>query len=214
MVNAISFVALVFAASAAVTSAVSMRAEAAPMPNGAWPSSQGDVKFAAPYTVKKGEVFDGKMKTYQRSNVKCRGGMESSWRNAVFVVQEGGTLKNAIIGGSKSSVTRVIGGGARSAADKVVQHNGYGSLIIEGFYAVNYGTFCRMCGDCGNKGVAISLKNVFAVNGRVRLVTQNEGDKVTVGGIKIKGKKVEVCSVGTGASRTSCNYSPSSVTYV
>ncbi|CAI5723644.1 unnamed protein product [Hyaloperonospora brassicae] len=97
MVNAISFVALVFAASAAVTSAVSMRAEAAPMPNGAWPSSQGDVKFAAPYTVKKGE---------------------------------------------------------------------------------------------------------------------NEGDKVTVGGIKIKGKKVEVCSVGTGASRTSCNYSPSSVTYV
>ena len=247
MINAISFVALVFAATTAVTSAVSMRSEAAPMPNGAWPSSQGDVKFAAPYTVKKGEVFDGKMKTYQRSNVKCRGGMESGWQNAVFVIQEGGTLKNAIIGtdqmegvhcdhgdcnvvnvwwdavcedalsikgGSESSVTRVIGGGARSAADKVVQHNGYGSLIIEGFYAVNYGTFCRTCGDCGNKGVAVSLKNVLAVNGRVRLVTQNEGDKVTVGGIKIKGKKVEVCSVGTGASRTSCNYSPSSVTYV
>lgn len=217
------------------------------MPNGAWPTSQGgDEYFAAPYRVKKGEVFDGKMKTYQRSNVKCRGGTEGAWQNSVFVVEAGGTLKNAIIGpdqmegvhceagcivenvwwddvcedalsikgGSESIVTRVIGGGARLAADKVVQNNGYGSLIIEGFYVESYGTFYRSCGDCGNKGVTISIKNLFAVNGRVRLVTQNEGDKVTVERIKIKGKRVEVCSVGTGASRMSCNYSPSTVTYV
>ncbi|CAI5710196.1 unnamed protein product [Hyaloperonospora brassicae] len=229
-----------------VSLSASVGAGAAPMPNGGWPTSQGDVYFAAPYTVKKGEVFDGGMKTYQRSNIKCQGGMESSWRNAVFFVQEGGTLKNAIIGidqmegvhcegggnivnvwwdavcedalsikgGTKNSVTRVIGGGARSAADKVVQHNGYGSLIVEGFYAVNYGTFCRTCGDCGNKGVTISIKNVLAVNGRVRLVTQNTGDKFTAENIMIKGKRVEVCSVGTGASRRLCKDSLSSVTYV
>ncbi|CAI5723663.1 unnamed protein product [Hyaloperonospora brassicae] len=231
----------------AVSLSASIRAEVAPMPNGAWPTSQGDVYFEEPYTVKKGEVYDGEMKTYQLSNVKCRGDTESGWQNAVFVVEAGGTLKNAIIGtdqmegshcddgdclyenvwwddvcedalsikgGSERSVTRVIGGGARSASDKVVQHNGYGSLFIEGFYVENYSQFYRSCGNCGNKDVKISIKNLFAVDGRVRIVTQNKGDEVTIKNVKIKGNKVEVCSVGTGASRTPCRYSPSNVTYV
>ncbi|CAI5723667.1 unnamed protein product [Hyaloperonospora brassicae] len=246
MVSAVPFVVLVLAMTAAVPLGTSILVQSAAMPDGSWPTSQGDVYFAAPYTVKSGEVFDGKMKTYQRSNVKCRGATESAWQNAVFVVENGGTLKNAIIGadqmegvhceggcniinvwwdavcedalsikgGSESSVTTVIGGGARLAADKVVQHNGYGSLIIEGFYVESYGTFYRSCSDCGNKGVKVIIRNLFAVNGRVRLLTQNDGDEITVEGIKIKGKKVEVCSVGTGALRISCKYSLSTVTYV
>lgn len=245
MVNAISLVSLVLAATATVTSGASMRAEAAPVPDGSWPKSQGNQYLAAVYRIKKGEVFDGKMKTYQRSNVKCRGGTESGWQNAVFVIEAGGTLKNAIIGqdqmegvhcedgdclvqnvwwgavcedalsikgGRASSTARVVGGGARSAADKVVQHNGYGSVSIEGFYVEDFGQLYRSCGNCGSKGVKISIKNVFAVNGRVSILTGNKGDTATVENIKIKGKKVDVCSVG--ASATSCNYSPSTVTYV
>uniref|UniRef100_A0AAV1TP88 Probable pectate lyase F n=1 Tax=Peronospora matthiolae TaxID=2874970 RepID=A0AAV1TP88_9STRA len=250
MVNTVSFAALVFATTAAVTSGASMRAEAAPMPDGSWPTSQGNEYLSAPYTVKRGEVFDGKMKTFQRSNVKCRGQEESGWQTAVFVIQAGGTLKNVIVGtdqmegvhcehgdclvqnvwwndvcedalsikgGSASSVTRVIGGGARSAADKVVQHNGYGSVFIEGFYVQDFGKLYRSCSNCGNKGVNINIKNVFAVNGRVSILTENKGDHATVENIKIKGKKVDVCSVGgggTGATGIPCNYSSRTITYV
>ncbi|KAG6941462.1 hypothetical protein JG687_00019634, partial [Phytophthora cactorum] len=98
MVNAFTFVSLALAATATIASGASMRAEAAPMPTGAWPTSQGDEFFDEPYVVKKGEVYDGKMKTFQRSNIKCAGQHESGWQTAVFRVEPGGTLKNVIIG--------------------------------------------------------------------------------------------------------------------
>ena len=247
MINAISFVALVLATTTSVTSAASMLDEEAPMPNGSWPASQGDVYFAEPYTVKSGEVFNGEMKTFQRSNVKCDGETESNWQTSVFVVQPGGTLENVIIGtdqmegvhcengdclfknvwwddvcedalsikgGSKGSVTKVIGGGARSAPDKVVQHNGYGSIYIEGFYVEGFGQFYRSCGNCGSKGVSISIKNVFAVNGRVSILTANKGDKATVENIKIKGKRIDACSSNSGLLERVCTFLPSSITYV
>ncbi|EEY55321.1 polysaccharide lyase, putative [Phytophthora infestans T30-4] len=52
----------------------------------------------------------------------------------------------SIKGGSASSVTKVIGGGARSADDKVIQHNGLGTVSIEGFYAQDFGKLYRSCG--------------------------------------------------------------------
>ncbi|KAG3231320.1 hypothetical protein PI124_g23586 [Phytophthora idaei] len=57
----------------------------------------------------------------------------------------------SIKGGSASSVTKVIGGGARSADDKVIQHNGLGTVSIEGFYAQDFGKLYRSCGTCGGK---------------------------------------------------------------
>ncbi|KAH9078787.1 hypothetical protein Ae201684P_019861 [Aphanomyces euteiches] len=96
------------------------------------------------------------MKTYERSNVACTGQTEGGKDTAVFWVENGGTLKNVIIGknqvegvhcedhgctienvwwddvcedalsikgGSASSVSKIIGGGARSADDKIIQHN-------------------------------------------------------------------------------------------
>ncbi|KAE9071107.1 hypothetical protein PF010_g26005 [Phytophthora fragariae] len=259
MVNAFSLATVALAATAAVTSGASMRSEAAPMPSGAWPKSQGYEYFAEPYVVKRGEVFDGKMKTYQRSNIKCAGQRESGWETAVFRVEPGGTLKNVIIGrdqmegvhceqsgctiqnvwwddedalsikgGSAGSVTKVIGGGARSATDKVVQHNGYGTVSIEGFYVEDFGKLYRSCGTCGIKSLKVNIKNVYAVNGCVSLVTvnQNWGDEATIENVKIKGKKINVCSwsdgttsggepgeAGAGPSGKLCNYSPSTITY-
>ncbi|KAG7389800.1 hypothetical protein PHYBOEH_007364 [Phytophthora boehmeriae] len=153
----------------------------APVPDGSWPVSQGNVSFGEAYLVKSGEVFDGKMKTYDRSDITCHGQEESGNSTAVFLLEPGATLKNVIIGanqmegvhcdesdcrienvwwedvcedalsvkgGNEASVTTVIGGGARYAKDKVVQHNGYGTVIIDGFFVQDFGKLYRSCGNC------------------------------------------------------------------
>ncbi|RLN83087.1 hypothetical protein BBJ28_00017923 [Nothophytophthora sp. Chile5] len=107
MVNALSAFTVALAATAAVASGASMRsaeAEAAAMPTGSWPASKGNVYYSAPHTVKKGEVFDGGMKTYQRSDIKCGGQKESGSKTAVFLVEPGATLKNVIIGKDQMEV--------------------------------------------------------------------------------------------------------------
>jgi hypothetical protein len=262
MVNVLSVATLALAAVAAVANGEAMRSEAAAMPKGTWPASTGTVKYSAPYTVKKGTVFDGKMKTYERSNIKCGGQSESGKSTAVFLVESGATLKNAIIGknqmegvhceqsgctiqnvwwddvcedalsikgGSASSVSKVIGGGARYADDKVIQHNGLGTVQIEGFYAQDFGKLYRSCGTCGNKQRKVSLTNVYAVNPKVSIVTVNKNynDQATLSNIKIKGSKSKpVCQwsqasssgepkmVGSGPSGSLCKYSTSTITYV
>lgn len=59
------------------------------------PASQGDVTFDAAEEVS--GVFDGGMKTYGRG-VDCTGQAEGGDADAVFILAEGATLKNAIIG--------------------------------------------------------------------------------------------------------------------
>lgn len=44
--------------------------------------------------------------------------------------------------------TWIIGGGAFKASDKVVQHNGCGTVNIINFYAEDYGKLYRSCGNC------------------------------------------------------------------
>ncbi|KUF82592.1 hypothetical protein AM588_10000411 [Phytophthora nicotianae] len=84
-----------FATSAAILTAV---ATAASVPDGTWPTSTGTVQYATAHIVKAGEVFDGKMQTFERSDVSCEGQTESGSDTAVFKVEAGGTLKNVIIG--------------------------------------------------------------------------------------------------------------------
>ncbi|RLN53957.1 hypothetical protein BBJ29_010131, partial [Phytophthora kernoviae] len=73
-------------------------ASAASVPDGTWPTSTGDITYTEPYVVAAGEVFDGELKTYQRSDITCGGQEESGASTAVFKVEAGGTLKNVIIG--------------------------------------------------------------------------------------------------------------------
>ncbi|KAF4027669.1 Pectate lyase [Phytophthora infestans] len=226
MVNTFTFVTAALAATATIASGASMRAEAAR----AWPASQGDEFFDEPYVVKKGEVYDGKMKTFQRSNVKCAGQRESGWQTAVFRVEPGGTLKNVIIGQDQMEGVHCEQSGCTiENVDKVIQHNGYGTVSIEGFYVEDFGKLYRSCGTCGYKGLKVNVKNVYAVDGRVSVVTVNEnwGDQATLENIKIKGKKINVCSwsdgttsggepeeAGAGPKGNVCKYSPSTITYV
>ncbi|KAF1318853.1 Pectate lyase, partial [Globisporangium splendens] len=138
----------------------------------------------------------------------------------------------SIKGGSASSVTKVIGGGARYAEDKVIQHNGYGSVSIDGFYVQDFGKLFRACGNCKTKiQRKVSVANVYAVNPKVGIVTVNKnyGDEAKLSNIKIKTSKatskVEVCAwsqavtsgepkkLGHGPSPPLCQYSTSAVTF-
>ncbi|EEY66566.1 polysaccharide lyase, putative [Phytophthora infestans T30-4] len=231
----------------------------ASVPDGTWPASTGIVRYKKPYTIKAGEVFDGKMQTFERSDITCSGG-EGQKDTAVFLVEAGGTLKNAIIGknqkegvhcdyhdctienvwwddvcedalsikgGSASSVTTVTNCGARYAEDKVVQHNGYGTVKIKGFFAQEFGRLYRSCGTCGNIPRKVTVENVYAIDPLVSVVTvnKNNNDQATLKNIFVKttdGKKnVKVCqwsqasktpsNVGDGPSGKLCQYSTSDV---
>ncbi|KAG2916276.1 hypothetical protein PC116_g20753, partial [Phytophthora cactorum] len=229
------------------------------VPDGTWPTSTGSVQFTEPHVVKAGEVFDGKMQTFDRSDITCSGG-EGQKDTAVFLVEAGGTLKNAIIGknqkegvhcdnhdctienvwwddvcedalsvkgGTASSVTTVTNCGARYASDKVVQHNGYGTVNIDGFYAEDFGKLYRSCGTCDDIPRTVTVKNVYAMDPQVSVITVNKnyGDKATLSNIWVKtsdgNNEVKVCqwsqggdkpsNLGDGPSPPLCQYTESDV---
>ncbi|KAG2776059.1 hypothetical protein PC129_g14686 [Phytophthora cactorum] len=235
-------------------------ASAASVPDGTWPTSTGTVQYPEAYVIKTGEVFDGKMQTFERSDVSCEGQTESGADTAVFKMEPGATLKNAIIGknqmegvhcdkhdctienvwwddvcedalsikgGTASSVSTVTGGGARSADDKVIQHNGYGTVKIDGFYGEDISKLYRSCGTCGDRPKKVSVSNVYIVNPENAIVTVNKnwGDEATLSNIWVKsaGDKVKICQwsqgnadgepsmLGDGPSPPLCQYSESDV---
>ncbi|KAF1837722.1 pectate lyase precursor [Decorospora gaudefroyi] len=174
------------------------------------PASKGSVTFNKPQVVS--GTFDGGMKTYGRG-VQCTGQVEGGEKDTVFVIQNGGTLKNAIIGKDqiegvhcKGSCTienvwwvdvcedalslkgdgnaLVIGGGAQGADDKVIQHNGKGTVTIDGFTVMNFGKLYRACGNCKNSvSRSVVIKNVKAYNGKVLAgINPNFGGTATISG--------------------------------
>jgi hypothetical protein len=62
---------------------------------------------------------------------------------------------------------RVIGGGARSATDKIFQDNSLGGKVnITGFFAETFGTFYQSCGNCLNQAKRnVTIQNAIAING-------------------------------------------------
>ncbi|KUF83648.1 Anoctamin-10 [Phytophthora nicotianae] len=246
-----------FATSAAILTAV---ATAASVPDGTWPTSTGTVQYATAHIVKAGEVFDGKMQTFERSDVSCEGQTESGSDTAVFKVEGrwhpqerhyrqepngGRPLRQPRLhhrervvgrcvrgrpeyqGRNASSVSTVTGGGARSADDKVIQHNGLGTVNIDGFYGEDISKLYRSCGTCGDKAKKVSVSNVYVVNPGNAIVTVNKnwGDEATLSNIWVKssGDKVKICQwsqgnangepsmLGDGPSPPLCQYSESDV---
>ncbi|ETI30299.1 hypothetical protein F443_22580, partial [Phytophthora nicotianae P1569] len=228
------------------------------VPDGSWPASTGTVQYSEAYIIKAGEVFDGKMQTFERSDVSCEGQTESGADTAVFKMEPGATLKNAIIGknqmegvhcdkhdctienvwwddvcedalsikgGTASSVSTVTNCGARYADDKVIQHNGYGTVKIDSFYGEDISKLYRSCGTCGDRPKKVSVTNSYIVNPTNSIVTVNKnwGDQATLKNIWIKSSKasVKVCQwsqgnangepkmLGNGPSPPLCQYSES-----
>lgn len=61
------------------------------------PASSGSSALSDVYTVASGETFDGGYVMYDRG-VDCEGQTEGGDSDAVFQIENGGTLKNVIIG--------------------------------------------------------------------------------------------------------------------
>lgn len=59
------------------------------------PASKGSVTYSSPKSIS--GTFDGGLKTYGRG-VSCTGQAEGGNSDAVFILENGATLKNAIIG--------------------------------------------------------------------------------------------------------------------
>jgi pectate lyase len=76
----------------------------------------------------------------------------------------------------------VIGGGAQGAEDKVIQHNGPGTVNIQGFTAYNFGKLYRSCGNCDDMYERhVTISGVTAVEGSVLAgINSNFGDTATI----------------------------------
>ncbi|KAF1851571.1 polysaccharide lyase family 3 protein [Cucurbitaria berberidis CBS 394.84] len=125
---------------------------------------------------------------------KCNSDQDTGSANAVFILENGASISNVIIGADslegvhcKGSCTLtnvwfrdvcedaisligngnvlIVGGGAQEAKDKVIQHNAVGTVTIRGFTVVNSGKLYRSCGDCTNNQ-AKSPRNVIVENVR------------------------------------------------
>jgi len=134
--------------------------------------------------------------------------------------------------GSGSPQFLVDGGGARSASDKVFQHNGPGTVTIQNFQASNFGTFYRSCGNCSTqtqRNVIIRNVTLTRPGSRIAGININFGDTARFSGITIvndPSRAMIVCqkyignntgaeppTAGTGADGTNCFYSASDLTY-
>ncbi|KAI9172643.1 putative pectate lyase F [Paramyrothecium foliicola] len=162
------------------------------------PSPSETISSPEPIEVAAGEEFDGKGARYDRADYTCSGQNEGGQSDTVFVLREGATLKNVVIGKNQGegvyclgggctienvwfeevcedaisikedaagAVTRIIGGGAFHASDKVIQHNGCGKVEIYNFYAEDYGKVYRACGTCEQCRRDVYVEGVSAYDG-------------------------------------------------
>lgn len=149
--------------------------------SGTFPTAAGESTLSAPMEVTN---FDGGMKKFGRG-VTCSSG-EGGDSDAVFIVADGGTLSNVIIGADQKEGVHcagactiknvwweavcedalsfkgngdgtVTGGGAKGAKDKVVQHNGVGTISISGFHVEDFGKLYRSCGNCKTVSIISSI---------------------------------------------------------
>ncbi|WP_405144967.1 pectate lyase [Sphaerisporangium sp. NBC_01403] len=136
------------------------------------------------------------------------------------------------MGTSSSQTMTIDGGGARSATDKVFQHNGPGTMFIRSFQVSDFGKLYRACGNCTNsykRDVVISNVTATYPGKTLAGINTNWGDTARFSNITIvgdSGKKIVICEkykgvpkgseptkIGSGADGTNCFYSSSDITY-
>ncbi|WP_082310205.1 pectate lyase [Nonomuraea sp. SBT364] len=221
--------------------------------SGSWPSDTGSVHQTETRDV--GSFFDGGMKRYYGigdggqgesqdpmfvvanggtiqnviidapagDGIHCEGSctIRNVWWNDVG--EDAATFRSS----SSSARYLVEGGGAKSASDKVFQHNGAGTLTIRDFQVHNAGKLYRACGNCSSSYQRhVVMDGVTARSTKVLAgINTNWGDtarfsRITVYGSaticeKYKGvpKGGEPSKIGEGADGVNCLYSSSDITY-
>ncbi|MGV9211535.1 pectate lyase [Micromonospora sp. RB23] len=224
-----------------------------PPPSG-WPTPTSSQKVDA--TIPVSGTFDGGLRRYYGIG----DGGQSESQDPMFELAAGATLRNVIIGapagdgvhcegdctlvnvwwedvGEDAATFRggttytVDGGGARSASDKVFQHNGPGTVYIRNFRVENAGKLYRACGNCSTSYQRhVVIDNVVVRDtDTIAGINTNWGDtarfsRITIVGdpdretsicVKYKGvpKGSEPTKIGEGADGVNCLYSPSDITY-
>ncbi|KAJ2922161.1 hypothetical protein H1R20_g14934, partial [Candolleomyces eurysporus] len=92
------------------------------------------------------------------------------------VCEDAITIKQA------SGVSYINYGGAKGASDKIVQHNGGGKVVINSFYAENFGKVYRSCGNCKTQFKrSVEINDSWAVSGSTLVgINTNFGDTATI----------------------------------
>lgn len=131
-------------------------------------------------------------------------------------------------GSSSSNTYRITGGGARKATDKVIQHNGGGTLYVKNFLVEDFGKLYRSCGNCGDQYERHSEFDTIVANGEKSVlagVNQNYGDSAKFKNIfaditmkiceRYQGNDSgdEPTSVGSGADGQYCIYTNADVAW-
>ena len=223
----------------------------------AWPSAQGLVRVST--TTNVSGTLDGGLKRYfgmgdggqdesQDPMFKLADG--ATLKNVIIGAPAGDgvhcsgscTLVNvwwedvgedaATFKGGTSANYTVDGGGARSASDKVFQHNGGGTLTVRNFQVSDFGKLYRSCGNCKTqfkRAVVLQNITVTAPGKTLAGINTNFGDTATFSGLTIVGdskKKISICDrftgndtgaeppkTGSGADGKNCLFSASDLTY-
>ncbi|KAJ1301471.1 hypothetical protein OPQ81_008728 [Rhizoctonia solani] len=160
-----------------------------------FPSPPKTSSLSAPMTIK--GTFDGGNVRYDRGKGACSGQKEGGDKDAVFLLESGATLKvlaTSTTSGSRmcakmpspskqtSGTTNIVGGGAKNADDKVIQHNGGGIVNIDSYCVQDFGKLYRSCGNCKTQYKrTVNISNVIAKNGKLLAgVNSNYGDVATI----------------------------------
>jgi hypothetical protein len=222
--------------------------------SGAWPTATGSVKLADTQSV--GSFFDGGMKSYY--GIGDGGQSESqdpmfevasggTIQNVIIDAPAGDgihclgpcTIRNVwwndvgedaatFLGSSSSAAYLVDGGGAKSASDKVFQHNGAGTVTIKNFQVYSAGKLYRACGNCSTSYQrhvvmdGVTARSTTALAG----INTNWGDTARFTRITVYGTSTSICDkykgvpkgseptkIGSGADGVNCFYSASDITY-
>ncbi|GJC94923.1 pectate lyase A [Colletotrichum higginsianum] len=161
-----------------------------------FPTPKGAQNLAAVKTIAAGQSFDGGMQLWDRSPSTCKGQSEGGNKDAVFILEEGSTLSNVVIGPNNgegihclgsctlnnSGTSFVNGGGAQDAADKVLQHNGGGTVAVRNYFCKNCSKLYRSCGNCKTQTARhATFDNIRLDGGKVLAgVNGNLGDVAEV----------------------------------
>ncbi|GAA3305141.1 hypothetical protein GCM10020218_106160 [Dactylosporangium vinaceum] len=223
-------------------------------PTGAWPTSTGSVTVSG--TISVSGTLDGGLKRY--CCIGDGGQSESqdpmfeladgaTLKNVIIGSPAGDgvhclgrcTIQNvwwedvgedaATFLGTSGGDSYVIGGGARSATDKVFQHNGNGTVHISDFYASGIGKLYRGCGNCTNHYERhVVVDNVLLVSTKYVVgINTNWGDTATLTRVVVQSSSgIHICAEYTGVAKGSepkylgdgqgdghCNFSASDITY-
>ncbi|KAK2674595.1 hypothetical protein RAB80_009579 [Fusarium oxysporum f. sp. vasinfectum] len=119
----------------------------------------------------------------QIEGVHCNGGC--TLNNVVWdaVCEDAFSIKKQEDG----ETTTINGGGATGAEDKVIQHNGGGTVIIKDFEVSDFGKLYRSCGNCKEMPARhVEISGGSASNGKILVgINPNMGDTAKISGIQL-----------------------------